>query len=46
MEDWLPEEAYKVAQNFRNRCAGQISNSLMNTFLKDMNKIWKERQDR
>lgn len=46
MEDWLPEEAYKVAHDFRNKCGGQISEALMNTFLKDLNKIWKEREDR
>jgi hypothetical protein len=21
-EDWIPEEAFKVAHNFRNKCAG------------------------
>lgn len=46
MEDWLPEEAFKLAHEFRNKFAGQISESLMNTFLKDLNKIWKEREDR
>jgi hypothetical protein len=46
MEDWLPSEAYKVAHDFRNRCAGQISESLMNTFLKDLNSIWKDREDK
>lgn len=45
-EDWLPEEAFKVAHDFRNRCAGQVSAPLMNTFLKDLNKIWKEREDK
>jgi hypothetical protein len=22
MEDWIPEEAFKVAHDFRNKCAG------------------------
>lgn len=30
MEDWIPEEAFKVAHDFRNRCAGQVSAPLMN----------------
>jgi len=30
MEDWIPEEAFKVAHDFRNRCAAQVSKSLMN----------------
>ena len=46
IEDWMPEEAFKIAHDFRNKCAGQISTSLMNTFLKDMNKVWKEREDK
>ena len=46
MEDWVPEEAFKIAHNFRNKCASQISTSLMNTFLKDLNKVWKEREDK
>jgi len=46
IEDWMPEEAFKVAHDFRNKCAGQISSALMNTFLKDMNKVWKEREDK
>lgn len=24
MEDWIPEEAYKVAHDFRNKCATQV----------------------
>ena len=46
MEDWIPEDAFKVAHEFRNKCAGQISESLMNTFLKDLNKIWKARESK
>lgn len=29
-DDWIPEEAFKVAHDFRNKCASQISQSLMN----------------
>lgn len=46
MEDWIPEEAFKVAHDFRNHCAGQVSASLMNQFLKDLNKSWKAREDK
>ena len=46
IEDWMPAEAFKIAHDFKNKCAGQISTSLMNTFLKDMNKVWKEREDK
>ena len=46
MEDWIPEDAFKVAHEFRNKCAGQVSASLMNQFLKDLNKIWKAREQK
>ncbi len=29
-EDWIPEEAFKVAHDFRNRCAATVSQALMN----------------
>lgn len=28
-EEWIPEEAFKIAHNFRNKCASQIQPSLM-----------------
>lgn len=46
MEDWIPTDAFKVAHDFRNRCAGQVSASLMNQFLRDLNKVWKAREDK
>lgn len=45
-EDWIPDEAFKIAHTFRNKCAGQVSSALMNTLLKDLNKIWKNREDK
>lgn len=29
-EDWIPDEAFKVAHDFRNKCASNVSQSLMN----------------
>ena len=43
-DDWIPEEAYKVAHDFRNKCAANISKALMNTLLNDLNKIWRARE--
>ena len=45
-EDWVPEDAFKVAHEFRNKCAGQVSKSLMNQFLKDLNSIWRARENK
>ena len=44
IEDWIPEEAYKVAHDFRNKCAANVSKALMNTLLHDLNKIWRARE--
>ena len=40
-EDWIPEEAFKVAHDFRNKCASNIQQSLMNQMLQDLNKVWR-----
>ena len=43
-DDWIPEEAYKAAHDFRNKCAANVSKALMNTLLQDLNKIWRARE--
>ena len=44
IEDWIPEEAFKAAHDFRNKCAANVSKALMNTLLQDLNKIWRARE--
>ena len=46
MEDWIPTAPFKVPHDYRNKCAGQVSAPLMNQFLRDLNKIWKAREDK
>ena len=43
-DEWIPEEAYRVAHDFRSRCASNVSQALMNTMLSDLNKIWRARE--
>ena len=45
-EDWIPEDAYKIAHDFRNKCASNISKAFMNTLLTDLNKIWRQREEK
>ena len=45
-EDWIPEDAYKIAHDFRNKCASNISKPMMNQLLTDLNKIWRQREDK
>lgn len=43
-EDWIPEEAFKLAHDFRNRCASTVSQPLMNQLLTDLNAVWRDRE--
>ena len=43
-DEWIPDEAYRVAHDFRNRCAANVSKALMNTLLSDLNKVWRARE--
>lgn len=45
-EDWIPEEAYKAAHDFRNKCASTVSKAMINTLLADLNKIWRAREQK
>ena len=43
-ESWIPEDAFKVAHDFRNKCAANVSKAMMNTLLTDLNKVWRARE--
>jgi len=43
-DSWIPETAYKVAHDFRAKCAANVSKAMMNTMLEDLNKIWRVRE--
>lgn len=45
-EDWIPEDAYRVAHDFRTKCASNVSKAMMNTLLADLNKIWRAREQK
>ena len=45
-EDWIPEDAYRVAHDFRTKCASNVSKAMMNTLLADLNKIWRSREQK
>lgn len=45
-EDWIPEDAYKIAHEFRNKCASNISKAMMNQMLTDLNKVWRQRENK
>ena len=45
-EDWIPEEAYRIAHDFRNKCASNVSKAMMNTMLTDLNKVWRAREEK
>jgi len=45
-EDWIPEDAFKVAHDFRTKCASNVSKAMMNTMLSDLNKVWRAREQK
>ena len=44
--NWVPEDAFKVAHNFRSNHGDEMSVDLVNMLLSDLNKIWSERERR
>ena len=41
-EEWIPEEAYTTAHDFRKKYGQELTPELVNVVLSDLNKIWKE----
>ena len=43
-EHWVPNEAYTLAHSFRERHGSDLTPTLINQLLGDLNKIWRERE--
>lgn len=46
VEEWLPDEAFRVAHQFREQHGNDLTPALINQLLGDLNKIWREREKR
>ena len=44
--DWIPNEAYKLAHDFRIQHGNELTPALINQLLGDLNRIWREREKR
>lgn len=44
IDEWLPDEAFKVAHQFRERNGNDLTPALVNQLLGDLNKIWRDRE--
>jgi hypothetical protein len=42
--DEIPDRAYSLAHDFRQKHGQELSLNLVNTLLSDLNKIWRERE--
>lgn len=42
--EWVPEEAYRLAHDVRSQTSGEITPKLMNKLLISLNKIWRARE--
>jgi hypothetical protein len=43
-DEWVPEEAYRLAHDVRFQTSGEITPKLMNKLLISLNKIWRTRE--
>lgn len=42
--EWVPDPAFQLAHQFRNKHGGELTVDLVNSLLSDLNKIWKDRE--
>jgi hypothetical protein len=42
--DWVPDPAFNLAHQFRQKHGNELTIELVNTLLADLNKIWRERE--
>jgi hypothetical protein len=43
-DQWAPGEAFKMAHDFRVKHGSDLTPTLVNQLLSDLNKIWRERE--
>lgn len=43
-DGWVPNDAYVLAHTFRSRFGNELTPELINDLLRDLNKIWHERE--
>jgi hypothetical protein len=43
-EGWVPNEAYLLAHGFRKQFGNELTPELINDMLRDLNRIWRERE--
>jgi len=41
-DEWVPEQAYTAAHDFRKKYGSELTYDLVNVMLSDLNKIWHE----
>ena len=43
-DGWVPNDAYVLAHTFRKRFGNELTPDLINDLLRDLNKIWRDRE--
>lgn len=43
-DQWMPQEAFTLAHEFRERNGNDLTPTLINQLLSDLNRIWRERE--
>ena len=42
--DWVPQDAFSMAHNFRAQHGNDLSSDLINQLLQDLNNLWRQRE--
>ena len=43
-DNWIPNTAYNLAHNFRERHGDELSTEFVNEMLRDLNRIYRDRE--
>lgn len=45
-DKWIPTDTFRIAHEFRTKYGGELTPTLINRLLAELNRIWKERESR
>lgn len=43
-DNWIPSDTFRIAHEFRTKYGGELSPTLINRLLAELNRIWKDRE--
>lgn len=43
-ESWIPQEAFKIAHNYREKYGTGLTEVIINKMLRELNQVWRDRE--